>query len=415
MPEAALLNVRSWAAYTQMPAALLELLWSRQRNLRSLELTRLCTPQDEIMLLDTFDPHWVRWYPNFTELVVRPNIKDGACAAGHSLKHFVRPRIGDFLTYVLFDHADLRILLTFQNIKELVVYGHLWEEDDIHGRDWNEASPSTRDKLGEGLFPSQPPSFDTLLSNSAFKASNLRTLDLRDVNLRFCRESWFVFQDLKNLTSLALCYCLHPDVFLTALMRDSVPGLEETKLVHSVADGGGDRTLIELAVLLNTCISFYPPPDKANDQKAGLRTLILHLRNLGDDSQSTAHALGSRIGKHGKTLRSLCLDFRYSDRRKNPLPRAVVWHAAALKQLLRDFSQLRELAIAAPPCTWSYQAKRWYAEKKDFKAAINVIVDNTNLTVLNLLDWPLDYHPEAEPYLARLRPAPIGKAYQGPV
>ena len=76
------------------------------------------------------------------------------------------------------------------------------------------------------------------------KWQGLTRLLLQNVDLRFCRQTWFRHLYLSKLETLGLEFCEHADLFLFELNRDLPPKLKGFYIVHDLGAAHPDRTVV---------------------------------------------------------------------------------------------------------------------------------------------------------------------------
>ncbi|KAK3703318.1 hypothetical protein LTR37_014530 [Vermiconidia calcicola] len=327
--------------YKQTPLDLFRSLVPRQLNNCVIQIGAHVNPSDHFASSDVFEELSPVGAPKLKELELRPDTVDSALAGGKVLEKLP--------------------------INDLLVDGIGWKEGDAHREDIDDSS-KIRDKLTEALFKYQyldvPPALRT-------KSSGLRFLQLTDVNLRFVRDTWFSYLELKHLSFLYIGYCHHADIFLTELMRTEPPQLRDFILIHTL--WAEDRTLIELEDFLNMT-------------KGRLRRLDLCLRNIGNhrlDLQS--------INKHRATLEHLLIDMVSP---ATGQPEATVYRGFSrdeLNQLLAGCEKLSQLAVALPQVSCIYRPGELFFSNEDFAGAFAAIIFNVSLTTLNITNFPMEY------------------------
>ena len=167
------------------------------------------------------------------------------------------------------------------------------------------------------------------------KWPGLRRLCLEDLDLAFCRETWFKHLELVNLDELELQYCSHADVFFTELIHTQPPQLQSLTLVHDLSGEKGDRTVFDLDEFLLMSVG-------------RLQHLELCLRN------SRASYFPRWIARHRATIRSVVWDITGVAPTADRQAQHYSHSKESLVAMLEGCSKLSQLAISLPTHSLNY-------------------------------------------------------------
>lgn len=178
----------------------------------------------------------------------------------------------------------------------------------------------------------------------AGKISTVRNLSLKDLDLRYCRDTWFRYLELPNLKDLSIECCEHADLFLAEFKR-SPHALEGLTIVHNI--GIEDRTIVELDGLLES-------------GQPSLKPALICIRN------TTSVPSAKAINAHKNTLRHLMLDLKTPDVDGDGELRPYVYTREEIKSMLKGCESLAQLALYTPRPSIEYS--QFDDEDRDFYA-----------------------------------------------
>ena len=314
-----------------MPLDLLKYVWTTQPNISRLQINGLKSQDGDQTLVDLIEQLDTSRMVHCKWLELTPYKVDNMLAGS-------------------------KALAKFDNISGLLMDGLLWSEDEPHRTGFDGESSSSeessdndaelQDKLTAALFSHQRNGIPQTLKP---RWDGLRSLWISDINMRYCRQTWFAHLDLVNLGYLNIRYCAHADVFLTELMRTQPPQLKDFTLIHRVEPGSSDRILVDLAEFLHMT-------------KGRLRCLDLFLRDVPRAFDVVS------INRHRATLEQLSIDIF-----GNPASgtyTTIQFNYMLLTQLLGGCNRLSQLAISLPPVTWEYRNGDLLSANTEFGLAL---------------------------------------------
>ena len=169
-------------------------------------------------------------------------------------------------------------------------------------------------------------------SDSPLKIHTLRHLTLKDLDLRYFRDTWFRYLEFTGLESLSIEYCEHADKFLAEINKKP-PALEHFAIVHTV--GPEDNTMNELNRLLQL-------------RRNCLKSAVFCIRKANDMLRTRA------INAHNMTLRRLVLDVQVPFLGGDGESRPRLYSPKGLNIMLKGCTNLAQLALYTPKPSIEY-------------------------------------------------------------